>query len=39
MNEETQEYIHNVKVRDIPWHRITTIPIKLFSFANLSSKN
>ncbi len=24
MNGETQEYIHNVKVEDIPWHRITT---------------
>ena len=24
MNVETQEYIHNVKVEDIPWHRITT---------------
>jgi len=24
MNRETQEYIHNVKVEDIPWRRITT---------------
>ena len=24
MNGETQEYIHDVKVEDIPWHRITT---------------
>lgn len=24
MNRETKEYIHNVKVEDIPWHRITT---------------
>lgn len=39
MNEDVYNFIHNVKVEDIPWHRINTIPIRLFSFANLSCKN